>query len=1031
MKKVFYSALDAYPGEGMQVLFLLIQGFLLGIFVSTYDVSASAVFLKVFDESDLSLAIASSGLLGIIFTGLYARLQKTVSYSFLSILNQSFIAGLVVVLSTGIYILQNNEVLIFSAFVLLGPLNALAMLNYWGTFSRMFSARQAKRLSGGIDTGQVIATIVGFFSVPIIQQVIHRQEDFLFISSFSLILSVFVLYIIINRFRLHSIILDIENEGARKLTFFEPFKNRYILLMAFFMVISVVISELVDFNFLSVVEIKYQNDQKNMAQFLAYFTGSILLLGFIFQTFFDDKILSMFGIKISLMIMPVLLILFAGLAILVGNILGYQGQSSSFALFFIMIAVLKLITQSLKISLEGRVFKIFYMPLNPGIMLDSKAKIEGVISQFAGLLAGSIIFIFNVFHFFEPIYFQFILIALAAIYIYYIFHLHSEYKNSLHQTLNSGRSEPPNSDKKLLFLLPEEICPENQKEIIAHLLIIQKTDILKFESVARKVYELENPVINAFLENRFFKPNDEQGDWSSGGMEKLEQKVYSGSYKDRMMASRALSEASREHCLKYLPMLMRDKSPQVKSTAILSAGQSRLPQFWPYLLELLNSDLYSGIAASALSECGEAVLPALDQAFYRSDQNTKGMKKILEIFGKVGGPKSAAFLWAKISFPDKTINTIAIKMLGKIGYSVSQDQVIAIKSALDDTIGDIVWNLAVIQTLQQSDSDAADSVQEAIQLENSQNYEFIFLLLAMIFDPASVNTARDNINTGISEKVGFALELMDVFISDDLKPKLFPVLNDSSDAEKIRKLSPMYARPELSYIDTLHAIVNRDYNNISKWTKLTSILTLSKELDHVSDDLIALMFHPDDLIRETAAWSIYMLDAAKYEEVSMRLKPLEKKKLDHAIRLNPLELKFRKLFRLREMKIFKNLNGLLLTEIESFSQIKEYKKKEIIWSSASGDNQFVCSVIKGKLILTSTDKVIKEIHPNESLGEVIAPPGIELNLLVTEGSIICLTVKDKLIELLNEYPGEAARIIHLAEFPSKEISAGANILNSL
>ena len=67
-----------------------------------------------------------------------------------------------------------------------------------------------------------------------------------------------------------------------------------------------------------------------------------------FQTFVTDKIIAIYGLKISLLVNPLLIALFTAIAIPVGYAFGYTENDETIIYFFIMIAMSKLFIASLK-----------------------------------------------------------------------------------------------------------------------------------------------------------------------------------------------------------------------------------------------------------------------------------------------------------------------------------------------------------------------------------------------------------------------------------------------------------------------------------------------------------------------------------------------------------------------------------------------------------------------------------------------------------------------------------------------------------
>jgi hypothetical protein len=68
------------------------------------------------------------------------------------------------------------------------------------------------------------------------------------------------------------------------------------------------------------------------------------------------------------------------------------------------------------------------------------------------------------------------------------------------------------------------------------------------------------------------------------------------------------------------------------------------------------------------------------------------------------------------------------------------------------------------------------------------------MLLAMLYDTRSIQLVKENIDSGTSEGITYAVELLDVFLSDQLKQRVIPVLDDLTDNERINKLDYYFPR---------------------------------------------------------------------------------------------------------------------------------------------------------------------------------------------------------------------------------------------
>src|SRR6185369_10386232 len=99
-------------------------------------------------------------------------------------------------------------------------------------------------------------------------------------------------------------------------------------------------------------------------------------------------------------------------------------------------------------------------------------------------------------------------------------------------------------------------------------------------------------------------------------------------------------------------------------------------------------------------------------------------------------------------------------------------------------------------------------------------------------------------------------------IDQELKPKLFPLLDQTSTQHKLETLQLFYPRENYTAIQSINYILNRDFNLNNRWTKACAIHATAYMSDfRISRGLVAQVFNTDKLLQETAAWVIYNKDA--------------------------------------------------------------------------------------------------------------------------------------------------------------------------
>jgi hypothetical protein len=92
--------------------------------------------------------------------------------------------------------------------------------------------------------------------------------------------------------------------------------------------------------------------------------------------------------------------------------------------------------------------------------------------------------------------------------------------------------------------------------------------------------------------------------------------------------------------------------------------------------------------------------------------------------------------------------------------------------------------------------------------------------------------------------------------------------------ERYKQLQYFFQAAQETPDELIHDIITRDFNLISLYAKACAIFSLLNIKSHGSgQELVASVFHPDRLIRETAAYVLEQTDPAKLESAFSRIEP--------------------------------------------------------------------------------------------------------------------------------------------------------------
>lgn len=1034
MLKTFYKLLNVESGEETPVLLLLGNGFFMGIFFATFKIVSEALFLSTLGKH-LALALFISALLGVISTSIFATLQNKMNFSTLTVINLILIF---IFLGTVKFALDYADAIhykkiVFAIFVMLQPIMSVTLLSFWGIFGRIFDLRQSKRIIGGVDSGQLLAAIITSFAVSILNQYI-RNSDFLLISMVAVVFSGIFLLVIIKKYDLdeHSV----KNAGSRKINtkITRIFKNRYVVLLSFFLFLSMVSFTFVAFSFLSVTEIYYPTEEQ-LLSFLGIFNGSIMILSLLLQTFVNERLIAVYGLKTALLVLPIVLGIFTVASIIAGNIFGYSGETSAFIWFFLFVALSKLFTESLKEALETPSFKLFFMPLDIKIRFDIQAKVEGVVNEFSRFIGGLLVLVLGYFAFFELIHYSYILVFIIIIWILVTGKLYAEYRINVKKKLQGHKDDKEIKQRQNIIIEKEAskmLRDPNASKVIFGLKLMEKLNPLHLRTAVNKLISSRNKPVKKFAldkmneqkssftfsSNKVFSLNKNNNanlaDWLNKqsnskviSNQEIARLVRSEDIEDRKYMANLFPSIISDENVYYLLELMNDYEYAVKSAALIAAGKCRKKETYYSLIENLSSSKYSDKAINAFIEIGEEGFSALENAFYKAGQELKVLLRIIIIYGRIGG-KAVDMLWSKIDFPDKKVVVQVLESLGECGFTAKGNQVTRIKFTIENDINNIALNLKLLEAIPSIEN--TKNLREALIHDNMHSLDHIFMLLSMIYDPHSIQLVHENLKTDTNEGATYAIELLDVFLSDDLKDKIIFLLDDIAKDHKINKLEAYYPQVDFTFEEALKTIINRDINLISRWTKSCAIHYIGKEkLGAYDQDLLANLFHPDLLIRETTACVLYQLDPDLYHQHVPRIEVNVRKELDALIlaeannpdrKLYNTEFRFNKIVFLHRLKVFEHVSGINLANTVDLSEELIMKAGDTFYLDEKM-NQYFYMVYRGEVELLKNNVPLKKLEDGDFVGELIYfGPRNMFQIQSTQDTMLIIVEKERWYDLM-------------------------------
>lgn len=899
-----YEALNIRKDEVLPVSLFMFQSIFLGTFLGAFDVGANTLFLKVFDSSMISKAFAVSGLIGILLTSAYSYFQSRIIFSRVALLNLLTVFLITFLLRAGYYF-TDSKWLAFGLFVMMGPLNIVALVGFWGTVSRIFDLRQGKRIFGIIDTGQVVGVILSSWAVPFLVANGFKTNNLLYISAVSIFISFVIQLFISSSFpaQLKAKVTKAQKESR----FMDTMKIPYVRTMALFVILSMLVAFFVHYLFLAVAKTRFENSDE-LAKFLGGLMGTLTFVSILIKTFVYGTLMKNYGLKITLLVSPVIMAILTISAAAVGSIFGYTLESASFTFFFLLISLSKLFQQSLKNSVESPSLKMIYQSLDPSIRYEVQARVDGTINEMAALASGIILTALSIISFFELIHYTYILFILIAVWAVITVYLYKGYRKTLQLTLlrsvrRESRSKKVDTtkstfDKELLaeqISIIEKSKPWNLESFINERLsvvddskIIVLLDWIKDFGNITFIKSLEKLKSRVNEKSILVKIDDtisilKQIKVDSEDLQKIKDLINSKRFEDRVFAARILGATTSYEYKNNLTFLMRDLVPAVKKQAIWAARGTKSKEVISFLIDFLDKDQYASLAHASLIGSGETGLEMLELAYQKTNATDIFKERILRIFPETGSVIASSVLFNKLSV--KTHNSpIIMEGLLKMNFEADDKDKLILNQKLIEQASVCAWNLNAFY--QCPHGSEIPYLKEELEKEYHKSIHHLFALLKLAYDKNSIEAVLENLEAGTGQSIAFAVELIDTFVAEDIKPYIVPLLEDVSISNKLWALENYFPLRTYTTESLLNALINRDNNLIGKQVKIYALSAFPhlEKLD-ISSDLVAQLFNTDKILRQLSAQIIESADKTQYINCKKRLNDKLRVELDKQLNL--------------------------------------------------------------------------------------------------------------------------------------------------
>jgi AAA family ATP:ADP antiporter len=912
------SLFNIESGEGRLVALMLAHSFFIGsarIFLRT---AGYALFLVEHGAQALPYVYIGIGAVAALLSFAYLKLSERVSFSKLLLSNVGFLLLSLLGFRLGLGMTAARW-LTFALPIWYEVLWTLTNLEFFGLAGRLFNVRQAKRLSGLIGAGGQVAIIVGGLLAPLVVALIGTP-NLLLVAAASMAGVVISLLSTLRSYGDHLAGPTGRTPSEVEESSLSLVRSRYILLI-FGLVVLIIVGYFVTDNILyAEAEVHYAG-QDELASFIGIFFGLAGFLALLSRTLLTGQLLGRYGVRVALLFTPALLVVSGIAAAAAGTLF------RSVAAFFWLTALVRLITAVLVESHDFSALKVLYQPLTAAQRVQAQTMVEGIIYSLAIGLTGLTLFALTSLFALGTVQLVYALVGVVLAWIAVAILLGRQYPKELVQALTGrrlGGAELSLTDASSLAVLQtalqsphpgvavyalntlqaagHESLPVLLQESLEHpapqvrqdaLQRIEQLGIGSALPAVRKRVGTE-PVgavrgaavrtlaalgegevleeVSDLLEDSedSVRRGAMVGMLRSGGIagvlaagHKLLQMAQSPQGAERALAAQVLGEVGVQSFYQPLLPLLRDRDRQVERAALVAAGQVKNARLWPLVVEKLASPPVRSVAAAAMIAGGEPALPVVTAAFARAGQPREVLAQLVRICGRIGGDVASSWLKARLAYPDACIRTHILRALNRCGYQAQADEVAQVQEQVKAEAALSAETLAILLDI--GDDEACGLLCVALNETLLQARERIFSLLSFIHDPRSILQARDNLQLASAEKRAYALEVIDVLVSPELKRMVLPLLSGTDAGQKLQQLRALFPQEARDRQQRLQEIIAAPPGPFTAWTQACALYAVGRlATDALGETVVAALSAPEPLVRETAIWTLSKLDGARY-----------------------------------------------------------------------------------------------------------------------------------------------------------------------
>jgi AAA family ATP:ADP antiporter len=825
LRSLLSRVVDFKPGEEAIAVLLFLYFFFI---TSPYYIIKSlrnASFLDRLTDARLPLAYFLTAVLMGLIVNFHSRLQVRLARRSLIIGSLGFF---LLTMCVFWWLLRFPWDWVPYAFWVWANIFAIVLVTqFWILVNDIFNPREAKRLIGFIGSGAQLGAILGGVIAGTLART-GRGRWLLPLAAGLLVLGMGTVARVFGRQKRpaaseESLVLGRgprpDKAAVRKVGFRDALRttraSTYLKLLAGIMIVTWVVSTLIDYQFNSVVSRRIEGGA-NLTAFFGFFNAGTMAFAFVFQLLLTSRIIKTWGIRVTLLIYPLALLIFTG-----G--MGLVAYAS-----ILPAVLLKTSDKSLAYSLNQSVRELLYIPISPGQKYKSKIFIDMFLNRFAKGL-GAIILMGLLLAFPGTAAIRYISLAVLggiAVWVGLNIRVGREYRGLVKDKLELERERGER-------LVADAVDVETAKLVFDALESRRRSPVLysmdlydlfkkgKLTPEVKRLVAFQPDEVRASLGTLFEQGETGLGlaaadEWEEDALKKdvgeiMDLDVYQEVMKgyldralsragpegevDRMEAARAIGFMGRQApAAARLEDFLEDPSPEVSRQAVRSAAELKRREDVPALVSRLPEPALRQDVIEALAKYGPKLVGTLADYLHDPAETREVRRAAANVLARAGTQDAADFLLSELGPDDGPLDGEIIDGLDMIradhpGVRFPHETV---KDKILAKVG--VRCRRLVEAADVNQTPAAPGQPGNAARAAADSLRSIFQLLGLIYAHEDISRAYQNLQSGTKESIAYAVELLDTVLEKELRDAVVPLVEDMP-VEGFRRCRSLTAAP--------------------------------------------------------------------------------------------------------------------------------------------------------------------------------------------------------------------------------------------